>query len=130
MVQYLSIIFFSWISSIFVGFFKSSRFFCVTLYNRNGEWKLLYQNARCHSLQDCKDRHTQTCSDESSFVPVTYSVQNCITCFGLLTLRCAVINIIHYVWGEKLHRDQNTTIFLRLNKNAIHNMAVSSVPFN
>ena len=27
MVQFLSIIFFSWISSIFVGFFKSSRFF-------------------------------------------------------------------------------------------------------
>ena len=33
MVQFLSI-FFSWISSIFVGFFKSSRFFCVTLYVR------------------------------------------------------------------------------------------------
>ena len=32
MVQFLSIIFFSWISSIFVGFFKSSRFFCVILY--------------------------------------------------------------------------------------------------
>ena len=32
MVQFLSIIFFSWISSIFVGFFKSSCFFCVTLY--------------------------------------------------------------------------------------------------
>ena len=30
MVQFLSIIFFY---SIFVGFFKSSRFFCVTLYN-------------------------------------------------------------------------------------------------
>ena len=34
MVQFLSIHFFSWISSIFVGFFKSSRFFCVTLYFR------------------------------------------------------------------------------------------------
>ena len=34
MVQFLTINFFSWISSIFVGFFKSSRFFCVTLYNR------------------------------------------------------------------------------------------------
>ena len=33
MVQCLSIIFFSWISSIFVGFFKCSRFFCVTRYN-------------------------------------------------------------------------------------------------
>ena len=31
MVQFLSN-FFPWISSIFVGFFKSSRFFCVTLY--------------------------------------------------------------------------------------------------
>ena len=30
MVQFLSMIFFSWISSIFLGFFKSSRFFCVT----------------------------------------------------------------------------------------------------
>ena len=28
MVQFLSIIFFSWISSIFVRFFKSSRFLC------------------------------------------------------------------------------------------------------
>ena len=28
MVQFLSINFFSWISSIFVGFFKSSRFLC------------------------------------------------------------------------------------------------------
>ena len=28
MVQFLSIIFFSWISSIFVGFFKSSIFLC------------------------------------------------------------------------------------------------------
>ena len=35
MVQFLSIIFFSWISSIFVGFFKSSRFFCVILYYQN-----------------------------------------------------------------------------------------------
>ena len=32
MVQFLSIIFFSWISSIFVGGFKRSRFFCVPLY--------------------------------------------------------------------------------------------------
>ena len=34
MVQFLSIIFFSWISSIFVGFFKSSRFFvspCISV---------------------------------------------------------------------------------------------------
>ena len=32
MVQFLSIIFFSWISSIFVGFFKSSRFLCHSVY--------------------------------------------------------------------------------------------------
>ena len=32
MVQFLSVIFFSWISSIFVEVFKSSRFFCVILY--------------------------------------------------------------------------------------------------
>ena len=36
MVQFLSIIFFSWISSIFVGFFKSSRLFvslCLYMYS-------------------------------------------------------------------------------------------------
>ena len=33
MVQFLSINFCCWISSIFVGFFKSSRFFCVSLCN-------------------------------------------------------------------------------------------------
>ena len=33
MVQFLSIIFFSWISSIFVGFFKSSRFL-VSLFTK------------------------------------------------------------------------------------------------
>jgi len=32
MVQFLSINCFSWISSIFVAFFKSSRFFCIILY--------------------------------------------------------------------------------------------------
>ena len=32
MIQFLSIFFFFWISSIFVGFFKSSPFFCVSLY--------------------------------------------------------------------------------------------------
>ena len=38
MVQFLSIYFFSWISSIFVGFFKSSRFFvspCITQIDHN-----------------------------------------------------------------------------------------------
>jgi len=35
MVKFLSIIFFSWISSIFGGFFKSSRFFCVTFYHNS-----------------------------------------------------------------------------------------------
>ena len=40
MVQFLSIIFFSWISSIFVGFIKSSLFFCVTPYKRNVEERL------------------------------------------------------------------------------------------
>ena len=38
MVQFLSINFFSWISSIFVGFFKSSRFFvslCIS-FRRQG----------------------------------------------------------------------------------------------
>ena len=32
MVQFLSVNFFSWISSIFVGFFKSSHFFFVSLF--------------------------------------------------------------------------------------------------
>ena len=32
MVQFLSINFFSWISSIFVGFFNSSRFLCHSVF--------------------------------------------------------------------------------------------------
>ena len=43
MVQFLSIIFFSWISSIFVGFFKSPRFFCAILYMN------LYPNLQTHN---------------------------------------------------------------------------------
>ena len=35
MVQFLSINFFSWISSIFVGVFKSSRFFCHPVFREN-----------------------------------------------------------------------------------------------
>ena len=31
-VQFLSIIFFCWISSIFMGFFKSSRFLCLPVF--------------------------------------------------------------------------------------------------
>ena len=51
MVQFLSINFFSWISSIFVGFFKSSRFFvspCIkkqmseTIYEMVCESKVMY----------------------------------------------------------------------------------------
>ena len=42
MVQFLSINFFCWISSIFVGFFKSSRFFCVSLYFSEHEIKFCY----------------------------------------------------------------------------------------
>ena len=47
MVQFLSIIFFSWISSIFVGFFKSSRFYvslCISKYCFNFE---LSVNPQC-----------------------------------------------------------------------------------
>jgi len=39
MVQFLSIFFFSWISSIFIGFFKSSHFFvssCIFNFDENG----------------------------------------------------------------------------------------------
>ena len=49
MVQFLSINFFSWISSIFVGFFKSSPFFCVTLYI---EAKHLFK-CSCSHVTDC-----------------------------------------------------------------------------
>ena len=37
MVQFLSIIFFSWISSIFVGFFKSSFFLCHPVFVRKSK---------------------------------------------------------------------------------------------
>ena len=42
MVQFLSINFFSWIFSIFVGFFKSSRFF-VSLYIPAVLWKAKFK---------------------------------------------------------------------------------------
>ena len=54
MVQFLSINFFSWISSIFVGFFKSSRFFvslCSLRYSANCIFHLVvavYCWASCH----------------------------------------------------------------------------------
>ena len=38
MVLFLSINFFSWISSIFVGFFKSSLFLCHSVYSANDKW--------------------------------------------------------------------------------------------
>ena len=34
MVQFLSVNFFSWISSIFVGFFKSSHFFVSSVFDK------------------------------------------------------------------------------------------------
>ena len=50
MVQFLSIHFFSWISSIFVGFFKSSRFFCVILYNmKQISFSTLQNKAQYHN---------------------------------------------------------------------------------
>ena len=51
MVQFLSIIFFSWISSIFVGFFKSSLFLCHPVH-RNFE--LFVCTAVC-SCCDCTE---------------------------------------------------------------------------
>jgi len=69
-------------------------------YTTDGEWKLLYQSARCHSLQDCKHRHTQTCSDESSFV------QNCTTSLCLLTFYCYKYSTLRL--GEKQHTETKT----------------------
>ena len=64
-VQFLSIIFFSWISSIFVGFFKSSRFFvssCTTwpvpatsftvLRDRRSLLRVYLQLTTAHSLDN------------------------------------------------------------------------------
>ena len=49
MIHFLSINFFSWISSIFVEFFKSSRFFCVTLYLLHG-WRIILNLLEISSL--------------------------------------------------------------------------------
>ena len=55
MVQFLSINFFSWISSIFVGFFKSSFFFCVTLCVLK---RVKAENIMCNSVRIQTDRQT------------------------------------------------------------------------
>jgi hypothetical protein len=74
-------------------------------YTTDGEWKLLYQCTRRHSLQECKHRHAKTCSGESSLVPVTFCPKlHYIIC--LLTFRI-VINILHYVWGKN-YTETNT----------------------
>ena len=56
MVQFLSIKFFSWISSIFVGFFKSSRFLCHPV-ERNVETKWRHS---WFILRDCVAVHSAT----------------------------------------------------------------------
>ena len=48
MVQFLSINFFSWISSIFVGVFKISRFF-VSFCTNNLALKAIYSNKQCNN---------------------------------------------------------------------------------
>ena len=58
MVQFLSISFFSWISSIFVGFFKSSRFFvslCISFYCNFSRKNIPYKTACTNGLPD--DEH-------------------------------------------------------------------------
>ena len=62
MVQFLSINFFSWISSIFVGFFKSSRFLCHSVYQSSPTSSLVlrvYQTCRtCHNeVKYTQDNH-------------------------------------------------------------------------
>ena len=55
MVKFLSIIFFSWISSNFVGVFKSSRFFCVTLYMNHSCCQItLGSETFSHNRQRCE----------------------------------------------------------------------------
>ena len=60
MVQFLSN-FFPWISSIFVGFFKSSRFFCVTLYtalvkeHKYREKKATNLSPQTHATHECNN---------------------------------------------------------------------------
>ena len=53
MVQFLSINFFSWNSSIFVGFFKSSRFFVSLCINSIQSWRCSLQSsaASCRKYQ-------------------------------------------------------------------------------
>ena len=52
MIQFLSINFFSWISSIFVGYFKSSRFLCHSVLNS----KYKYGNMKCISVNMSRTR--------------------------------------------------------------------------
>jgi len=65
MVQFLSIIFFSWISSIFVGVFKSSRFLCHSVSN---EGKSRATAKKFFAIVECK------CSDTAFVSPPFYVV--------------------------------------------------------
>ena len=77
MVKFLSINFFSWISSIFVGFFKSSSFFvslCIKIieaqrakiYNsyKNTRLKILKMNAAIWFNKICKTNSLPTAAFE------------------------------------------------------------------
>ena len=66
MVQFLSINFFFWISSIFVGFFKSSRFFFVSLCIMIEEVGILYGSCQAGLIEGFRMSH-----DTPKFVPET-----------------------------------------------------------
>ena len=68
MVQFVNK-FFYWISSIFVGFLKSSRFFCVSLYS--GAFTRQYKTAKKQAVSEIDLRIPDTnISTQPSFSPL------------------------------------------------------------
>ena len=124
MVQFLSIIFFSWISSIFVGFFKSSRFFCVILYytKMHGEQdtkisvpcfprRLLSAKTTCTSLGSVIVRVTIT--HDSDTHPLQLRVTDTAAC-KRQKYRTIILPVVLYgceTWSLTLREEHRLRVF-------------------
>ena len=94
MFQFLSIIFFSWISSIFVGFFKSSRFFCVILYKRDRAWFDVHRSVHCNIFLQYNQHDA----------PASQIIYSCRTLYMFRTVFPSIIR------SSKLHKQQQAYV--------------------
>ena len=100
MVQFLSIIFFSWISSIFVGFFKSSRFFvspCIK--NPRHKFNTKKTGIRIRSIQ-----HYQ------NFIWLSLYYSNCVSVYEQFCMIYNACNPSAKLHGFQ-HKHSSTGVF-------------------